>query len=275
MQVYGQASAPPRGPSLTGFFQILQLAHAGISLTLFRTHTAVMHRTSRHTTHAQPSQAPPSFTCGPPGPKSGKHSGSQPPAPCYLLRLGVHLLCITRGAGVLDARVVTPALGVTGVGNPCYNPSSASATKLSLGKQATHESRPQGSVKVQKRTYARALRRVDRYGAAWHKGRWIGPDARFCPLRESATKVPATSTSLRKPPPTPSHNRHYNLFSWNTGGLGGGLYDEFLLYLKQSRHDIVLLQETTNPCGKTVRITLSTQVRQPKTSPYCYRQAHC
>ena len=58
--------------------QILQLAHAGISLTLFRTHTAVMHRTSRHTTHAQPSQAPPSFTCGPPGPKSGKHSGSQP-----------------------------------------------------------------------------------------------------------------------------------------------------------------------------------------------------
>ena len=92
MQVYGQASAPPRGPSLTGFFQILQLAHAGISLTLFRTHTAVMHRTSRHTTHAQPSQAPPSFTCGPPGPKSGKHSGSQPPAPCYLLRLGVLLL---------------------------------------------------------------------------------------------------------------------------------------------------------------------------------------
>ena len=83
-----------------------------------------------------------------------------------LAAIGCSLSLHHQGAGVLDARVVTPALGVTGVGNPCCDPSSTSTTKLSLGKQATHESRPQGSVKVQKRTYARALRRVNRYGGA-------------------------------------------------------------------------------------------------------------
>ena len=44
---------------------------------------------------------------GPPGPKPGKYSSLQPPSPSNMLRLGVHLLCISRGAGVLDARVVS------------------------------------------------------------------------------------------------------------------------------------------------------------------------
>ena len=110
----------------------------------------------------------------------------------------------------------------------------------------TGQADPQGSSKLHKRTYARALRRVERFGSAWHRGRRIGPDARlpssWATRNQSINpRVPCSSQTSA----STNHRRYrLHLLLWNTGGLGGGLYDELWIYLKHSQHDIVLLQET-------------------------------
>ena len=55
-------------------------------------------------------------------------------------------------------------------------------------------------------------------------------------LRPAVTTRHSNRSKGRAPPL--STGRHYDVLSWNAGGLGGGLYDELLLYIKQSSHDI-------------------------------------
>ena len=140
--------------------------------------------------------------------------------------------------GALDARVVTSAQGVTGAGTHPSIKDIRTPAKPSLGIQATQASHPRSSTRVHKRTYARALRRAQLKGGAWYRGTWIGPDPRLSPPHRDTNK------HGRACAPTRDNSRHYRAFSWNTGGLGGGLYDELLLYLKRSDFDVILLQET-------------------------------
>ena len=135
-------------------------------------------------------------------------------------------------AGTLDARVVAPAQGAAEAAPTASVLTSQAAAKQLLGKQATQESQPQSFSKIQKRSYARALRRAAERGGAWYRGRWI-----MLPQPDTPPGKPG-----RASPGTVS--RHYDLLTWNVGGLGGGLYDELLLYIKQSSHDIVIVQET-------------------------------
>ena len=87
------------------------------------------------------------------------------------------------------------------------------------------------SLKVRKRSYARAIRRFDKYGGAWCKRRRIGTGLRFPHI----TRCPST-VARRRPGtgiPTTSAAKRYDLLTWNTAGLDGGLSDELLLYIKQ------------------------------------------
>ena len=86
-------------------------------------------------------------------------------------------------------------------------------------------------------------------------------------LRPAVTTRHSNRSKGRAPPL--STGRHYDVLSWNAGGLGGGLYDELLLYIKQSSHDIVIVQETINgglsPLGKTnIIITSFILVLKPR-----------
>ena len=139
--------------------------------------------------HTPSHEAPHFFSIGPPGPKSGECSRPQPRHPRVCLRMGLLLLQFQRSIGALDVRVVTPAWGVTEA-DPTIRPHTArTAAKLSLGTQATSASHFQGSSRVQKRSYIRALRRAHRYGGAWYKGRWISPE----------THAPHSDSSLLAP----------------------------------------------------------------------------
>ena len=178
------------------------------------------------------------YARGHPGPKSGERSKAPATRSTWTYRVVMWLLRIQISTGTLDARVVTSAQGVTGAGT---NPSTTvirTPAKPSLGTQATHASHPRSSTRVHKRTYARALRRAQLKGGAWYRGTWIGPDPRHSPPPRDTDK------HGRDNAPTRDNSRHYRALSWNTGALGGGLYDEFLLYLKRSNFDVVLLQET-------------------------------
>ena len=141
-------------------------------------------------------------------------------------------------AGTLDARVVTSAQGVTGAGLDPSTEAIREPAKPPLGTQATYKSRPRSSTRVHKRTYARALRRAHLNGGAWYRGKLIEPDPKVQAIPRTKHQHGCTKT------PSQGCSKHYRVFSWNTGGLGGGLYDEVLLYLQRSEFDIMLLQET-------------------------------
>ena len=72
-------------------YMTFQLARAGISLTLFRVRIADMYRTSRHTTHAQPTQAPPSFAHGPSRSQVREALRQSAPRPMLLAAIGCSL----------------------------------------------------------------------------------------------------------------------------------------------------------------------------------------
>ena len=194
------------------------------------------HWLARHTPHAQPIQASysPVHSCGPPGPKSGE-------CPSYGHPLRGSRPMLT--AGTLDARVVVPAQGATEAAQTVSVLTSRAAAKQLLGKQATQESQQQSFSRIQKRSYARALRRAAERGGAWYRGRWIKQDPVARSTLASAVHTRhSTRQTGRVSPRTVS--RHYDLLTSNAGGLGGGLYDELLLHIKQSSHDIVIVQET-------------------------------
>ena len=88
-----------------------------------------------------------------------------------------------------------------------------------------------------KRSEKRACRRAICQGSARYRGRTL-----------TAAQVPADLASLKqmrsRPKPMPGQERGLKVLTWNTGGLGGGLYEELLYYLENSSWDIVVLQET-------------------------------
>ena len=206
-----------------------------------------MHRLAMRTphTHTPPTLASnsPSHICGPPGPKSGECPSYGHPLRgsklCLLLLLSRPMLT----AGTLDARVAALAQGAAEAAPVESVLTSQAAAKQLLGKQATQESQPQSFSKIQKRSYARALRRAAERGGAWYRGRWIKQDPAARSMLTSATPTRRTARRPGRPSPGPV-SRHYDLLTWNVGGLGGGLYDELLLYIKQSSHDIIIVQET-------------------------------
>ena len=158
--------------------------------------------------HTNPPSEHTTFTTyGPPNPKSGECSSHQPPCPRMILCMGFLLLQVQPGAGALDARVVTPARGVTEADPVLRLQSARAAAKLPLGIQATPVSHPQGFTRVQKRSYIRALRRAQIHGGAGIRvdGSTLipvtYPRTRLTLIAQSADPAPTS------PLPVPAHMR--------------------------------------------------------------------
>ena len=89
-----------------------------------------------------------------------------------------------------------------------------------------------------KRAFKRACLRATRFGHTQYRGRTF-TSAQVPEDRRQAGLRPCT----RKPRPRPEP-AGLAVFSWNAGGLGGGVYDEVMTHLSASSVDIVIIQES-------------------------------
>ena len=201
----------------------------------------------------------PSTVQGSPGPKSGRCS-----SPGYrpLLSLGLFLLR-TQAAGATttpDARVPL-ASQVSGEAGSAP-PAPRQAPAKPLGTQDATCRSPLPSMqrqKIVKRSLQRVHRRIMRTGGAWYKGKWYNQDTasaltnRLHQQQTPASGTPAPHDRRANSPAQvqsatthlPSQSpRHLQVYTWNVGGLGGGLYDEILYYIHRHPVDVLVIQET-------------------------------
>ena len=87
---------------------------------------------------------------------------------------------------------------------------------------------------VRKRSFLRACRRALRFGHTMYKGR---------PLRQNQVPSEITAPVIQTGTAN-TCNKGLRTFMWNCGGLGGGLYEELMVYLDSSDLDIAVILET-------------------------------
>ena len=219
-------------------------SHAGTSIP--HTPQQGTHHNARGTFHL------PHRKQGSPGPKSGRCSsitGCRSLSSLGLLLLNIHA---ARATTTSDARVplASQVSGEAGRSTPA--PRQAPAKPLGT-QDATCRS-PLPSLQRQriiKRSLQRVHRRILRTGGAWYKGRWYSQDTASAltnALHDMPNPVDTKSRPARQPAkaPTPplQSSRHLQVYTWNVGGLGGGLYDEILYYIHQHPIDVLMIQET-------------------------------
>ena len=95
---------------------------------------------------------------------------------------------------------------------------------------------------AQKRSYRRAVRRVQEHGFTWYKGQF------FTSSQIDQAHFPSHSKPTYQ---LPSHSnipnvkgQRYSCFSWNVGGLALDTWDMFQRWIELQDLDIILLQET-------------------------------
>ena len=100
--------------------------------------------------------------------------------------------------------------------------------RLTLGSHQPRNNRNH----ILKRSYKRALRRVQRHGYTWYRGRLF-----------SGTINPNQHSSPREPGPSPNVGAHNSKlrqrltsFSWNTGGMSQSSWDHFQQWVTSSKH---------------------------------------
>ena len=197
---------------------------------------------------------------GSPGPKSGRCSSFACCRP--LSSLGLLLLHIqaARATTTSDARVPL-ASQVSGEAGSAP-PAPRQAPAKPLGTQDATCRSPLPSMqrqKIVKRSLQRVHRRILRTGGAWYKGKWYNQDTasaltnRLYQQQTPASGTPAPhdsransraqvhSVTTHLPSQSP---RHLQVYTWNVGGLGGGLYDEILYYIHRHPVDVLVIQET-------------------------------
>ena len=189
---------------------------------------------------------------GSPGPKSGRCSSFACCRP--LSSLGLLLLHIQAARATTTSDVRVPlASQVSGeAGRSAPAPRQAPAKPLGT-QDATCRS-PLPSLQRQrivKRSLQRVHRRILRTGVAWYKGKWYNQDTASAltnalhdvPI-SAATKPRPTHLTTQDSAPCKPSPRHLQVYTWNVGGLGGGLYDEILYYIHQHPVDVLMIQET-------------------------------
>ena len=158
-----------------------------------------------------------------PGPKSG------------MGRLLISTLLMLKGQLSHGVRVPTLSVGV-GEGSPQAQTGSHCMPKTNgiqviYGKQdPTHEWN-----RYIKRSFRRACNRAVKNGHASYRGKLLT-------VRQAPE--PQLLKSL-KPTPSPyGRQRRLQVFCYNVGGLGSGMYEDLMGFLDQSQYDIALVQET-------------------------------
>ncbi|OLQ15248.1 Craniofacial development protein 2 [Symbiodinium microadriaticum] len=164
-------------------------------------------------------------------------------------------------AGNMHRRTMLYGLPVSGEAGSAP-PAPRQAPAKPLGTQDATCRSPLPSMqrqKIVKRSLQRVHRRILRTGGAWYKGKWYNQDTasaltnRLYQQQTPASVTPAPhdsransraqvhSVTTHLPSQSP---RHLQVYTWNVGGLGGGLYDEILYYIHRHPVDVLVIQET-------------------------------
>ena len=183
----------------------------------------------------QISASPSTPTCSRPGPNS---RGSLVSCMQQLIILVcLHPACAGSRA---EARVAAHATEAAGGIHSCFTSLPASMPKQG-GFPTPVKTRPPLNVpntRSATRAFKRACLRATRFGHTQYRGRTF-TSAQVPEDRRQAGFHPCT----RKPRPRPEP-AGLTVFSWNAGGLGGGVYDEVMTHLSASSVDIAIIQES-------------------------------
>ena len=186
---------------------------------------------------------------------SGNHDSASPTLPKYsrpgpnsrgslalrmqklIILLCLHPACAGSRA---EARVAAYATEAAGGIHSCFTDLPASMPKQ--GGFPTHvKTRPPlnaPNTRSAKRAFKRACSRATRFGHTQYRGRTF-TSAQVPESRRQAGLHPCT----RRPRPK-TEPAGLTVFSWNAGGLGGGVYDEVMTHLSASSIDIAIIQES-------------------------------
>ena len=152
------------------------------------------------------------------------------------------LLCLHPACAGLraEARVAAYATEAAGGIHSCFTGLPASMPKQG-GFPTPVKTRPPLNApptRSAKRAFKRACLRATRFGHTQYRGRTF-TSAQVPENRRQAGPHPCT----RKPHPK-AEPAGLTVFSWNAGGLGGGVYDEVMTHLSASSVDIAIIQES-------------------------------
>ena len=174
----------------------------------------------KHLTHPNPTHASPHLSRA--GPKSGT---------CLIALLAFQHITETGGARVAPGSA--PGVGLA----------SAGKTR----GEALPRVVPEGFPKHVKRAFPRAKGRAARSlcGGTWYRGKWHDSSTLQALSKPSSRPVlPPLRVNRR---PVRRSKTDLCMLSWNTSGLGGGVYQELLAWLEHPEHtayQLVVLQET-------------------------------
>ena len=200
---------------------------------------------SEHSTQASTHRSSASTHRSPSGPKSGGHPQRfiHPLLCRTILRFA---LLSTQLWGLAGARVGETVANSPEVAIPALQRShSAAKPRAPVLTDCNVPSTLAITTRVQKRSYARFLRRLTTYGKAVYKGRTYSRPLGPAPAAEShATPQDSGPTHGAAPP---SHR--WRIVSWNAGGLSQPKLDELFLWLQMEEQQgrpvhVMTIQET-------------------------------
>lgn len=97
---------------------------------------------------------------------------------------------------------------------------------------------------IRKRSYKRAIKRVQLHGFTWYQGQLLTSQHLPTPCHERPEVTSAPLPTTRNIRRRHSHGCRYSCLTWNIGGLSRESWDSFNEWLTLQDIDIILLQES-------------------------------
>lgn len=123
---------------------------------------------------------------------------------------------------------------------------SASAVRSRGAPRAkSHGQRPRsthgsnGCSLILKRSYKRALRRVQKFGSTWYRGKLLTGTTSTSPTTP-IDHCPTSVTGRRR-----GLNRRLRILNWNAGGLSKASWDALAHWLNDQIYDVILISRNS------------------------------
>ena len=97
--------------------------------------------------------------------------------------------------------------------------------------------------KVVKRSFKRALNRLQRHGFTWYRGKLLSTH----PTVATGSTIPPTPMDHNQTPHPSQKRRRLTCFSWNAGKLTPSDWDGFQIWAMNQSLDVITIQETHWP----------------------------
>ena len=96
------------------------------------------------------------------------------------------------------------------------------------------------NIKIQKRSYRRALQRVQTHGFTWYRGRLLSGNI----STNTPDSPPPSGKSQNVQPPGSKRRTRLSCLSWNAGGMSTTDWDHFQIWICKQHIDVICIQET-------------------------------